>query len=104
MTILQISLLVIIAAQFGDWWTTYKVISQGGREVNPFMLRIRDVLVRFGFSGRWAWLTATKIFLILVATAIYVANPALPNWAEWFVCIVSGFNLWVVFHNWRQIK
>lgn len=103
MSILQASVLILIACQIGDWYTTYRVISNGGRETNPLLLFVKEFLERAGIRGRWAWLTVTKLFVIVGLLSLLFSDPTLPLYADLIVAAVAAFYVGVVWHNWRQI-
>ena len=104
MTPTQAALLILALLQPLDWWTTYTVINQGGRELNPVMIWIRRCLGSYGFNGSWSWLTLTKggvMIACLLGVAYLGPVSDIVSYALWVVAAAQAYVCW---HNWRQIK
>lgn len=82
-------LLLLAFLQFGDAWTTMRILKEGGRELNPVM--------NFLF-GKLGILPTFIVMKTLVVLAFAYANIW---WATAGMCV---FYSWVVWNNWKQIK
>lgn len=88
-------LALLIGLQIADAITTYKIISRGGREVNPVLVKLAE-LTRLFTNAKWAWLVIAKA--VGIAASIYIAL-AWPSGAPVFVLLY----VWVVIHNIDQL-
>lgn len=98
---MKIYLLWLIVAlialfQVGDWLTTRRVIAQGGREENPFMVRlIAWVGLDAAFAVKGAGITALGVLIALYHLTIS---------ALIYDGLICGLYAYVVWHNWKQIR
>ena len=92
----EVLLALIIILQLLDAWTTFRVLEQGGREMNP--------LLAWAMSG----IGVTLALVIAKGTAIaafiiaYLLAPATV-----FMVMAAGIAVvyaWVVWHNWGQLR
>lgn len=85
--------IVFIAAQLADVWTTNKVLSQGGREMNPLVQWLMD-------RGLWPWgKVAASVALTLGAAALVA-----PEYRVYVVAGASFLTGAIALNNYRQIK
>jgi len=85
--------LIVIAMQVGDLILTYLVIKAGGREVNPFMLKLQRFL-----PGKWTWLYLPKVAFI---GAVWWAAYRYPEQMATVFYILIAFYAWVLVNNYR---
>lgn len=86
------ALLIIFALlQFADGYTTDRLLTKGGRELNPILARI------FAACGVRVGLIAVKTTMCVVIVAL---SPWLPVWA---LAAFAAIYVAVVVHNWRQL-
>lgn len=84
------TLLIILAAlQLADWYTTAKILSNGGRELNPVMRKLIDSV------GLHPALFAKGVLIVFAAWYIMPDIVILQ-----FLVILYAL---IVFHNWRQL-
>lgn len=91
-TYLLVALLAVIVL---DVLTTYRIISRGGRELNPFMKFILD---KVGYIGAGLFKT---VVIGLLGLLVFVLDPLalLP-----YVWIVTGLTGAVVLWNFNEIR
>lgn len=90
---MSIALLWIFAGlQFADAYTTMKILSKGGVELNPVMAWI------FKKAGIMNGLFMVKT--VMVAFFAYFID-RIPAWLMGVLCIAYA---WVVYHNARQLR
>jgi hypothetical protein len=96
-TVLAWALVALLAVlQLGDMLTTLRVLAQGGREVNRVMAWLMRKLGRVGAL-------AFKAALVLaIAVAFALLLPA--RFAVGLLAALCGLYVWVVAHNWGQIR
>lgn len=85
---------LLILLNIGDWWTTRKVLKQGGRELNPI---IRKVIAWLGIDGMLAF----KLVIITGCGWALTEGGSLGLYGLVGLCAYYG---WIVWHNSRQIK
>jgi hypothetical protein len=88
-------LILIILLQVADIYTTLRVLSQGGREMNGLVKRLMD---RIGVCPA---LFASKAVVIAGLVFLYLGVDLI------FYPVVGGLTClysWVVWHNYREIK
>lgn len=78
-------------AQLADVLTTNKILSQGGRELNPVVAKLMDT-----FGGAWPYAKAGGATL----AAYVVFSAGYP----WGVAVIAGLTGAVAINNYRQIK
>jgi hypothetical protein len=54
-------ILLLVALQGVDYYTTRTIIERGGREVNVVLMYYRDALDRIGVPGEFTWLWSAKL-------------------------------------------
>ena len=88
-----ILLFVFTILQFIDSWTTYKVISKGGRELNPI---VRFFIDKLGLKTGLAVVKTATVGIVCAGTILgyFLAFPLA------ILCLVYGF---VVYHNYLQM-
>ena len=89
-----ILIVILLALQAGDIWTTNRVIALGGREVNPVVAWFQRK------TGRLWWVPK----LGGIGLAIFGALLAGPPVTLWVLGVLDLFFAWVVVHNWRVLK
>lgn len=87
-------LILLIALQVLDWWTTRRVLDLGGHARNPAVRWLMDRL------GETAGLVAAKAFVAVLAIAGALLMGLYAVWPLGVLCVVYG---WVVWRNWRVI-
>ena len=92
---LLIATIIFIALQVLDAVLTYRIISTGGREVNPFMAWLQRKL------GGWKWLVIPKVVgcAFIVTLAVMFEGPML-----WIVVGLDVFYGYICFRNWRVLN
>ncbi len=88
MTIILFILFCVL--QVGDVYTTHRVLSKGGREINPVMASLFDA-----FGDHLAPLIAVKV-LVCAAIWFFVTDPLILGG-------LCAFYLVVVLHNAKEI-
>jgi O-antigen/teichoic acid export membrane protein len=98
MIIVLVWVLVALLAvlQLGDMLTTLRVLAQGGSEVNPVMAWLMRKLGRVGAL-------ALKVASI-IATAAAIAAMLPATQAVGLLAALCGLYVWVIAHNWGQIR
>lgn len=94
---------LIVLMQFYDFWSTYFVLTHGGREMNPVLLRLQEFLLRLGFGWKWLWLMIAKTWAILVLGVGWYFNV----WAGDGVYVLgalAAFYSYVMLGNYRAVK
>lgn len=88
-----ILLAVFTLLQFIDSWTTYKVISKSGRELNPI---VRFFIDKLGIKTGLAVVKTATVGIVCTGTILgyFLAFPLA------VLCLVYGF---VVYHNYLQM-
>jgi hypothetical protein len=76
-----------------DWWTTNRVIGQGGSELNPVM-RLAMKL------GRW-WVVPKMAIHLGIAWAVVTMDH---SWVTGAAALAMAANALVVVNNYRQIR
>ena len=94
-----ISLLVgfFCLLQVADAVTTYTVLDQGGRELNPVMRYVMDKM------GMVPGLIVAKLALIIVVLVAFNLNVFSTVFGFICLCVVCSLFVAVVLHNWKQI-
>lgn len=88
------NLLILFAAlQAADAYTTYRVLSQGGRELNPIMSKAFEA---FGH------LPALFVIKGAAIGAIWYIHDM--QYADYVIAALCVFYAGIVWHNWKQIK
>jgi hypothetical protein len=87
-------LILFVAIQVADVWTTKRAFQLGGEEAMPFG---RFLFARLGFWPAALLLKGTIIAIAAVA-AVFVSN------AYWFTGPLCLGGLYVLLHNWRFIR
>jgi len=90
---MMIPLSIFAALQIGDIYTTWKILSQGGRELNPIMAKL---FARFGALPTLVVVKAAAVGLLYY----FIDEPYMTE-IMWALCALYAV---VVFHNFRQIK
>ena len=80
-----------------DAATTYFAIKQGGRELNPILLKLAEAL-RPITNAKWAWLVVAKVAAVALGYVLYVGNQ--PE----MLAVVCAVYVYVVFHNIREMN
>lgn len=88
--------LLLIALNVADMYTTYKIISKGGTELNE------SVRLFIGKFGLLKGLIASKIILLpLIIIELYFE----PRGFDYGVMVlVCAWYVWVVWHNYSEVK
>lgn len=89
-------ILLLIALNVADVYTTYKIISKGGTELNE---SVRLLIRKFGLLKG---LSTSKIILLpLIIIELYFE----PRWFDYGVMVlVCGWYTWVVYHNIKEMQ
>ena len=77
--------------QLGDWYTTEKVLSQGGKEDNPIMAKLFK-LIPYQLALPLKSALATALAYYIGTKIIYIE-----------IAMLLGY-CWVVYHNYTQIR
>ena len=86
-------LALLLLLQYGDTWSTYRLLNKGGRELNPVVaLPIR----RFG-TLRGLLIVKLPICTALIATTFAGLMPA------WVLGVLSLWYVAVVYHNFTEL-
>lgn len=89
MAVTDILLVFFVLLQFGDIYTTYRILKSGGRELNPVMARLFDSI-------------GLVPALIIVKTAAIVAVWLVDNiYLTGVLCVIYAA---VIEHNARQFR
>ena len=91
----EILLGILIVLQIADYWTTMKVLQQGGHENNLVVVWIMQRL------GVVAGLMLVKVFAAGVAAMIYHLGG---GYASALLGVGCALYVWIVLDNFRQIK
>jgi hypothetical protein len=91
--------LLLIALNVADWKLTSKILSQGGKEVNPVMIWLMGKL---GVEKALIAKVIFVVFMSLGAIVVGIINSAV-------ICLLALLCLdtlygWVVYHNIKQLK
>jgi hypothetical protein len=86
----NILILLLILLQVADAALTVKVLSKGGRELNPIMAKLMNAL------GVNAALVLSKTILVVI---VIVVEPEF-----WLLCMLNIVYLAVCVNNWRESK
>ncbi len=85
-------LTVYLLLQVGDWWTTTKVLSQGGTEANPVVAKAMEVL------GTTEALVLLKGLGAIAGVVIWYYNQTV------MLAMLTALYAYVVFDNYGQIE
>ena len=85
-------LTVYLLLQVGDYWTTTKVLSQGGTEANPIVAKVMDII------GVKEALVLLKGFGVIAGFILWYLNQGV------FLALLTALYGYVVYNNYRQIK
>lgn len=85
-------LTVYLLLQVGDYWTTHKVLSQGGTEANPVVRELMDI---FGVP---VGLALVKLVGVLAGIVLWTYDQS-----HWLAILSAGYG-YVVYKNYGQIK
>lgn len=95
MIILNIILfLILIVLQVLDVYTTNKILSQGGRELNKIMKFFMDKFKSFWYIP--------KVLIVLCSVMFLLFLPIL--YMSIVLGLINCFYIYVVFHNFKEIK
>ena len=94
MDIVLILLIIFTVLQILDVYTTYKILSNGGRELNPL---VRWVIEKVGLV---LGISSLKVILVACLTVIWYNN-MLPVWAMVVADVVYAG---VIAYNMKSIK
>lgn len=97
-------ILLLIALQCGDYWTTRRIIERGGREVNIVMLWWRDWLASVGVRAPFAWLVTAKAGVCVLLLVWHAAGWWSHASAPWLLAALALWYGWVVFNNARVLR
>jgi hypothetical protein len=91
---MTILLVLFIALQIGDFYTTYKIIKSGvGHEANPILAKL---FAKIGYV--WG-LSLAKGFAVVIGLGIaYLSNNLYP------MAILVLFYVWVIYNNIKVLK
>lgn len=72
---MEIALVVFILLQYADGYTTHRILSRGGRELNPFLSGLFNkfgylaplIIVKSLFAAAGAWLYLSQQWQVLLA-------------------------------------
>lgn len=92
LTLILLGLLIVL--QVGDIYTTHRVLSQGGRELNPLLAEL------FGIYGHKPVLLVWKGAVVWVLVWAVQRN----EMPDWLLAVLAALYTFVVWRNWRQIK
>jgi hypothetical protein len=81
---------LVATLQVADAYLTWRLLTNGGRELNPI---VRILMERLGIV---AGLALTKLALLAV-TALWLADHFV------LMLLLAGLYTWVVRHNWKQL-
>ena len=81
---------LLATLQIADGYLTWRVLANGGRELNPVVRILMDRL------GVVAGLAMAKLAL-LVVTVLWLADHLV------LMLLLIGLYAWVVRHNWKQL-
>jgi hypothetical protein len=92
-----IATIIFIALQVLDAVLTKRIISAGGRELNPFMAWLQRKF------GGWTWLLIPKligcVFIVTLVVMFSYWTPML-----WIVIGLDVFYGYICWRNWRVLK
>lgn len=88
---------VLVIQQILDIYTTHKVLSQGGRELNPLLDKLMDRI------GVLPALVLTKLIVIVSFGFVLFNNPVV-SISALLVSVLIGFYSWVLVNNFKAIK
>lgn len=86
-------LVLLVVLQYLDGWTTYKVLSKGGRELNPV---VRWFINQFGLLNGLV-LVKGSLAVALIAATFY---GTMPWWVLGVLCVLYVV---VVAHNFKEL-
>jgi len=92
--LLIVLLIIFITLNILDILTTNKVLSQGGIELNKFMV------LSMKYFGKYWWVPK-MILVLLIIVAVWLIQNLIG------LIVIAAINIgyvWVVFHNWQEIK
>lgn len=93
--LIGILLVVFLILQVLDFYTTYKILENGGKELNPVVAKLINKL---GYYG----LALIKLLGIIPIFVTYAVLPTL--YMFWLLLIVDIFYSIVIINNWRNLK
>lgn len=85
----------LLLLQCTDAFTTYKVLSAGGRETNP-----AGVFLQKHLPGKWTWLVVMKLPLVVLAVALVF----LGTFGTVMLAMLDLSFAYVTWHNYREWK
>jgi len=94
---------LIVLMQLYDFWSTYFVLTHGGREMNPVLLRLQELLLSLGFRWKWLWLVIAKTWVVLVLGVGWYFNV----WAGdgvYLLGALAAFYVYAMLGNYRAVK
>lgn len=97
-------ILLLIALQGADYYTTREVIERGGREKNTLLLYYRDWLDRIGVPGEWTWLWSSKLVVSVVLAVALALGGFASGLPLLLLAVVTVFYGRVVLNNYRVMR
>jgi hypothetical protein len=97
-------ILLLIALQGADYYTTREAIEHGGREKNTRLLVYRDWLARIGVPGKWTWLWSSKLVIAVGLAVAWAFDGFASPLALLVLTLVTAFYVWVVVNNTRVLR
>lgn len=85
-----VPLALLASLQVADAYLTWRVLDNGGREMNPLVRILMDRL------GVVAGLVVAKLALLILA-AFWLADHLV------LMLVLIGLYAWVVMHNWKEL-
>lgn len=93
--------ILLVALQGADYYTTRKGIERGGREVNAVLLYYRDLLIRAGIPGEFTWLWSAKVAGSVVLVCAWALGSFDSPVGLVVMLALNVFYGWVVVNNYR---
>jgi hypothetical protein len=83
-------IVLVVVLQVADAYLTWRLLSAGGRELNPIVRIVIDYL------GLALGLVVAKVVVAVMAVVFIFERPLA-------LLLVAALYTWVVIHNWRQL-
>jgi hypothetical protein len=96
MNMLYLAFFIFVAAQIGDAWSTWLVVSNNrGSEANPIVKFAIDKL------GLIPGLTVAKALLIVFVYLVFFVLFPRAKYAEYLMVFLALVSAWVMWHNYQ---
>ena len=93
----------LLALNLYDLYSTWYVLTHGGSETNPLLVRLRDWMLGLPFGGKWLWLVVAKFWV----GGIVIAGWLLGWWAGsglWTLVCLAAFYSYVMLGNYDAVR